>query len=113
MTTIVKIIIGVLAFLLIVATTSAVYYWYKKPVAGSGTGYEKPPAIPVVTKIKIVEVPGPTKIVTIEKEVIVEKLKLPDWIKNNPDEQAIASAVVAPYKGKTNSVGILNTKTGV
>lgn len=112
-TTISKIIIGILAFLLIAATSSALYFWWKKPAAGSGVGYEKPPEIREVIKIKKVEVPGPTKIVTIEKQVIVEKLKLPDWVRDNPDEQAIASAVVEPYKGKTNTIALLNTKTGV
>jgi hypothetical protein len=113
MTAIVKIIGGILIFLLIVATSSALYFWYKGPVAGSGTTYEKPPEIKVVTKIKRVEVLGPTKIVTIEKQVVVEKLKLPDWFKNDANEQAIASAVIAPYKGKTNAVATLNTKSGV
>jgi hypothetical protein len=113
MTTITKIIIGVLSVLLLTATSSAIYFWYKKPAPGSGAEYEKPPEIKVVTKIKRVDVPGPTKIVTIEKQVIVEKLKLPDWVRDNPDEQAIASAVVAPYKGNTNAVALLNTKTGI
>lgn len=113
MTTKAKIIGGILIFLLLVATSSALYFWYKKPAAGSGATYEKAPPIKTVTKIKLVEVPGPTKIVTIEKQVIVEKLKLPDWFKNSPDEQAIASAEVAPYKGKTNAVALLNTQTGV
>jgi hypothetical protein len=113
MASIMKIIFGILISLLLIATSSALYFYYKKPVAGSGIGFEKPPEIKVVTKIKKVEVPGPTKIVTIEKQVIVEKLKLPDWVRDNPDEQAIASAVVAQYKGDTNAVAILNTKTGV
>jgi hypothetical protein len=113
MTTMVKIVMGILVFLLILATSSSLYYWYKKPAAGSGPEYEKPPEIKVVTKIKRVEVPGPERIVTIEKQVIVEKLKLPDWFKNNPDEQAIATAEIAPYKGKTHAVALLNTKSGV
>ncbi len=113
MTKIVKIVMVILVLLLILATSSALYYWYKAPAAGSGQEYEKPPEIKVVTKIKKVEVPGPERIITIEKQVVVEKLKLPDWFKNDANEQAIATAEISPYKGKTNAVAVLNTKTGV
>jgi hypothetical protein len=113
MNTINKIIIGILAFLLLVATSSALYFWYKKPPVVSKTEYIKVPEIKEVIKIKTVKVPGPTEIVTIEKRIIVEVLKLPDWVRDNPDEQAIASAVIAPYRGNTNAVAFLNTKTGV
>jgi hypothetical protein len=112
MTTIVKIIIGVLALLLIVATASSLYQWYKKPT-GSTTTYVKVPEIKEVIKIKRVSVPGPERIVTIEKKVIVEKLQLPVWIAADADEQAIATAVIEPYKGNTNAIGLINTKTGV
>jgi hypothetical protein len=113
MTTIIKIIIGILAALLLTATASALYFWYKKPPTVTQTEYVKVPEIKVVTKIKRIEVPGPERIVTLEKTVIVEKLGLPEWIKTNADEQAIATAAIEPYRGKTNAVALLNTKTGV
>jgi hypothetical protein len=113
MTTITKIIIGVLAVLLLTATASALYFWYKKPPATNTVEYIKVPEIKEVIKIKRVEVPGPERIVTIDKEVIVERLKLPEWVRTNADEQAIATAVIEPYKGKTNAVALLNIKTGV
>lgn len=113
MTTLTKIIIGVLAFLLIVATASSLYFWFKRPPATNTVEYVKVPEIKVVTKIKRVEVPGPERIVTIEKQTIVEKLGLPDWLRTNADEQAIATAAIEPYKGKTNAVAVLNVKTGV
>lgn len=102
----------ILGILLAVATTSTVYFYYKQPAPGSGKSFEKAEEPKVVTKIKRVEVPGPTKIVTIEKQVIVEKLKLPDWVKNDPNEQAIAAAEIEPYEGKTDAVALLNTKSG-
>jgi hypothetical protein len=108
-----KIIIGVLVALLLTATASALYFWYKKPPATNTTTYVNVPQIKEVIKIKRVEVPGPERIVTIEKQTIVEKLGLPEWVRTNADEQAIATAVIEPYKGKTNAVALLNIKTGV
>jgi hypothetical protein len=108
-----KIIWEVLLLVTLIAVSSALYFWLKKPPATNTVEYVNIPEIKEVIKIKRVEIPGPERIVTIEKTVIVEKLKLPDWIANNPDEQALATAVIAPYKGKTNAVALLNTKTGV
>jgi len=110
-----KIIISLIMFLLLVATGSAIYAWYKernKPPV-SQTEYIKVPEIKEVIKVQKVEVPGPERIVTVEKVKIVEKLKLPEWFATNTDEQAIATGEVQPYEGKTNVVATLNTKTGV
>jgi hypothetical protein len=108
-----KYLVYALALITLIATTSAVVAWYKlqnTPVV-SRTEYVKVPEIQTVTKIKEVKVPGPTQIVTIEKEVVVEKLKLPDWIKDE-NKQVIATAEIQPYAGKTNAVAIIDTKTG-
>jgi hypothetical protein len=110
-----KIITGLIMFLLLLATVSAIYAWYKeknKPVT-SQIEYVKVPEIKEVVKLKRVEVPGPERIVTVEKIKIVEKLNLPEWFSKNQDEQAIATGEVQPYDGKTNVVATLNTKTGV
>lgn len=108
-----KIITVVLALLVLFAVSSAVYIWYKTGKNPLNTAtYMVAPEIQTVIKIKKVMVPV-KEVVTIEKEVIVEKLKLPDWIKNNADEQAISTASIPAYKGDTNAVAILNTKTGV
>ena len=109
-----KIIIGIITLVCVLAVSSSVYNWYSgiwKPPVSSST-YLPAPQIKVVTKIKRVEVPGPERITTIEKEVVVEKLKLPDWIKNDVNKQVIATAEIAPYEGKTNAAAILDTKTG-
>lgn len=104
---------AIIAFLLI-ALASAVYFWYKErnkqPV--SKIEYIKVPEIKETIKIKRVEVPI-EKIVTIEKEVLVEKLKLPDWFKTDTNKQAVATAVITPYEGKTNVVAVIDTKSGV
>jgi hypothetical protein len=109
-----KIIMGVVIFVLSLATISALYAWYsgrnKPPV--SQIEYIKVPEIKETIKIKKVEVPGPERIITIEKEIVVEKLKLPDWVKTDANKQVIATAEIAPYEGKTNAAAILDTKTG-
>ena len=109
-----KIIIGIIIFIGVIASVSAISSWFAGrftfPV--SQTEYIKIPEIKTVVKIKHVEVPGPERIITIEKEVVVEKLKLPDWIKTDINKQVIATAEIAPYEGKTNAAAIMDTKTG-
>ena len=109
-----NITIGVLIAALILAVMSAIYFWYaernKPPV--SQIEYIKVPEVKTVTKIQRVEVPGPERIVTIEKPVIIEKLKLPEWVKD-ADKQIIATAEIQPHDGKTNTVAVLDIKTGV
>jgi hypothetical protein len=56
--------------------------------------------------------PVAAHIITVEKEVVVEKLKLPDWIKTDENKQVVATAEIVAYKGKTDAVAILDTKTG-
>ena len=107
-----KIIIVLLTIFLLMATGSAIYFWYAKPSPVSKTEYIKVPSIKTIEKIKRVEVPV-EKIVTIEKTVIVEKLKLPDWFKNDAGKQAIATATIPPYEGNTSAISIIDTTTGV
>ena len=109
-----NVIIGLIIVLLVVIAASALKAWYserKKP-AMSKIEYIKVPEIREIVKIKKINVPGPKEILTIEKEKIVEKLRLPNWFAQNADEQAIATAEVPPYEGCTDIVCALNTKTG-
>lgn len=110
-----KIIMSAAILLLFVALFSATYAWYKernKPIQ-SKIEYVDVVKVKEVVKLKKVEVPGPEKIVTIEKKVLVEKVKMPDWFSQNQDEQAIASAVIPSYEGNTNAIATINTRTGV
>jgi hypothetical protein len=109
----IRIIMGALIVLTLIACGSAVYFWYHKPPVSSQVEYVKVPEIKTVTKIQKVFVPGPGSILTVEKQVVVEKLSLPDWIKQDENKQVIATAEIAPYEGKTNAVAIMDTKTGV
>jgi hypothetical protein len=114
MTTTKKIISGIIALVIVLAVASSVYNWYadqNKP-AVSQCAYIPAPQPKIITKIKRVEVPGPERIITIEKEVVVDKLNLPDWVKTDANKQVIAVAEIQPYEGKTNAAAILDTKTG-
>jgi len=106
-TTIIAIILAALAL------AAAVVAWYRDqhPAVISRTEYVKVPEIKTVTKIKTVKVPV-KEVVTIEKEVVVEKLKLPDEVAKDENKQVITTGEVTPYEGKTNVVAVLDTKTG-
>lgn len=105
-----KALIGLLALLLMLATLSSVWQHYHPKVI-SKTEYLPTHEIKEVVKIKKVEVPV-EKIVAYDKEKIVEKLNLPEWVRKDTDIQAIATAIVPPYEGNTNTVALLNIKTG-
>jgi hypothetical protein len=98
--------------IIIVALASAVYNWYSSRPMTNPQQYTPLPEVKEVVKIKRVKVPGPKEIVTIEKEVVVEKLKLPNEVKNDPNKQVIATGEVPPYEGKTNVVAVMDTQQG-
>jgi len=103
-----------LIVLVCIAIGAMLWGWYKPaPLAVQPQKeYVVAPEQKIVEKIKKVLVPGPERIVTIEKKVVSEKLDLPDSIKNDDSKQVIANAEIQPYKGKTSVVTILDTKTG-
>jgi hypothetical protein len=107
-------VMAVIIIVLLLVAGAALKAWYAerhKPVV-SQTEYVPVSKIKQVVKIKRVMVPGPDKIVTIEKEKVVEKLKLPNWVAQNADEQIIATGEIEPWEGKTDVVATLNTKSG-
>lgn len=95
----------------VLAVASSLYSWYMPQPVITKTEYVNVPVIKETVKIKRIEVPV-EKIVTIEKEVVVQKLNLPDWIKTDKDIQVIATASIEPYEGTTDAVATLNTRTG-
>lgn len=98
----------------VLATASAIYSWYKPPQIVTQTQYVPFPEEKIVTKTKKVEVPGPERIITIEKKVIVDKLGLPSWINDDENKQVIANADV-PCDNSISGysmVAILDTKSG-
>jgi hypothetical protein len=53
-----------------------------------------------------------TQIVIVPEEQIVEKIQLPEWLKNATETVILNIGEVPPYKGKTQVYSLLNTKTG-
>ena len=100
-----------LIFVAVVAVSSSIYSWYMPQPVITKTEYVRVPEIKETVRIKRVEVLV-EKIVTIEKEVVVRELNLPDWIKNDKDIQVIATASIEPYEGTTDAVATMNTQTG-
>lgn len=64
-----------------------------------------------ITKVKKIEIPV-EKIVTLEKEKVVEKESLPVWLKGATEQVILAVGDIEPYVGKTRVISLLNTKTG-
>ena len=103
----------ILVIVAVIGLTSIGFNYFRPPNPVTKTEWVTPPEPKVVKTIERVMVPGPVQIVTIDKPVIVERLKLPDTFKNNTSLQAIAAADLQPTKAGYTVVGTLNTKTGV
>ena len=102
----------IMIFAFCVALAAAVYFYFN-PKPGPQAGFEDAPEPRIVTKIKRVEIPGPERIVTIEKEKIVKVFpELPTAIKDNPDAQITAVADIAPYNGVTRVAAVFDMRTG-
>jgi hypothetical protein len=69
---------------------------------------EKPVYIEKIKKYPV-EV---SKVITLEREKIVGKEKLPDWLASATEYVILAVGDVQPYRGKTRIISLLNTRTG-
>lgn len=103
-----------MALALVVMGASAIATWLRsgKSTSAPQQQFAQAPQIKEVQSIKTVTVPGPTKIVTIDKPVLVRDLKLPDEIAKDEAKQITATAAVGPYAGKTDAISVIDTKTG-
>jgi hypothetical protein len=105
------------AVLLIVLCGAALlaieHKWKEKAVPAPQAQFAPAPQIPAAQEVKVVTVPGPTRIVTKDKVQIIHDLKLPDEIAKNPNEQVVATAqVVEKDKSKVDAIAVENTQTG-
>lgn len=104
---------AILTIIALIALCSMLWNWYHPQVKTVvTTQYQTVEKEKVVEKIRTVKVPGPKEIVTIEKQVIVKKLKLPESVASNPDTVITGNADVPPSEGGTSIVSVLNTQTG-
>ena len=103
----------VLIIVAAVAVSSATWNWYHPQVKTlSRTEYQTVEKEKIVEKIKTVTIPGPERIVTIEKIKIVEKLVLPPSIADDPNKVITGNADIEPSEGGTSVVSVLNVVTG-
>ena len=93
------------------AVAALLYGWYKPPQTITRTEYVKVPDIRETVKIKRVEIPI-EKIVTIEKIVVVDRLNLPAWIRDDESKQVIATGDFPSTRGGYTAAAIIDTKTG-
>lgn len=103
---VVKITLGVVA---VIALASMAWNWYHPRVNNiTTTEYRTVQEEKVVTKIKRVAVPGPTKIITIEKAAVSTKLDvaIPEG------KEVIANADIEPSEGGTSVVTVMDMTTG-
>lgn len=102
----------ILIVIVAICLTSIGYNIFRPPNTITKTEWTKPPEPKEIRTIEKILVPGPTQVITIDKPVIVERLKLPETFKNNTSLQAISSADLEPTKSGYTVIGTLNTSTG-
>ena len=111
----------ILAILFLLAVASAWYNWRQPEKVIKSVGYQPVPVEKSVEKIKRVIVPGPERIVTIEKKAVADKLDMP-WlldggkpapVAGKPEElQVTANANLAASRSGYSAVAVTNTTTG-
>ncbi|KAF0218782.1 MAG: hypothetical protein FD174_2565 [Geobacteraceae bacterium] len=110
-----------LVVILLLAASSAWYNWRKPAQTITRTEYQTLRVEEPVEKIKLVKVPGPTQIVTIEKKAVADKLDMP-WlldagqpapVQGKPEElQAVANVDIPKTNSGVSAVAVTNTTTG-
>lgn len=104
---------AILFLIVIIALLSVWHYWNKPPAQLLKTQYVTVPQEKIVEKIRTVAVPGPKQIITLEKPVVVEKLKLAEEIAKDDTKQVIANADIPASKAGISACAVMDTVTGV
>jgi len=103
------------ALVVIFLAVSAIWAWYRKPkvINVPQTQYVYVPQIKEVIKVKK-EYITVDKVQVLGKAEALKKLDgFPAGIANDPDKQITSTGVIPPYKGKTNVLNVLDTKSGI
>lgn len=96
----------------IIAAVSAVVNWYRPAKMLTTQQFIPVPQIKEITKVQRVTIPGPEKIVVIQKDEAAEELDLPADVVNDPAKQLTATADIPPSEGGSQCVAVINTTTG-
>lgn len=102
----------IIVIIIALVMAAAAYKGWTRP-AEKITEYLPLPAPDVLAKVKYVtkQCPEPG-IQVIEKEVVVEKLVLPEPVASDERKEVTAAAEVPAYEGKTSVVSVIDMETG-
>lgn len=107
---------GIMLLIIVLAATAGAYVYSRVRPADIRAlpVFNEAAQIKEVVNIKRVSIPGPKEIQVIEKEKIVEKIALPEWVKKDANQQIISTGTVEPdrNRGNVEAVATLNTQTG-
>lgn len=99
--------------LVLIVVAMIAYFWWllKQPKPDQAVAAETPTA-PVVVKVPTVKTPIAGGTVRTLKPAAKVKLKLPEPVVQNDDQQVTSATVVAPSERKTTVSTVIDTKTG-
>jgi hypothetical protein len=105
-----KLIPYTLYLIFIIAVGSAVWSWYNPKIISTPEYIKVNVPVPykVISKVTVTV----TKVVVMEKQVVVTKEVWPDWFTKDENKQLTAIGDVPPYKGVTRIASIIDTKSG-
>lgn len=93
---------------------SALWGWYRKPESVTQTVFTPAPILPAVVKVKTVYVTVKEgKVVVLDKAEALKRIKGLEAIAADPNKQITSTASIAPYKGKTSTLNVIDTNTGI
>lgn len=67
---------------------------------------------PQAVRVPEVVIPGPKRLVTLDKEAVSRKLKLPSEVKDNLKNQVLTTSDITTKRAHINTVTYLNMSTG-
>ncbi len=97
--------------LVVIAAIGYAVWLFKQPRTNTAEAAQVVTA-PVVAKVPTVQTPVKGGAVRTLKPAAKAKLKLPEPVIQNDDQQVTSAAVVAPSERKTTVTSVIDTKTG-
>lgn len=108
---------AIYALVVVFLALSALWGWYRKPqvINVPYNVYVPVPQIQEVVKVKKEYVyVDKGQVQVLNKEEAIKRLDgFPAGIKDDKDKQITSTGVIPPYKGKTNVVNVIDTKSGI
>jgi hypothetical protein len=110
----IKIIVGLVSFLVLVGLSSIVYNWYSDrftpPV--SQNGYIETTTPKKARNIKKEQIQAKVPIVVLNKDESVKELKIGEPLRSDQHKFILKTGEVSPYEGKTNILAVWDNQSG-